>query len=234
MARLNLGKVKCELCQKEFKILTNTHMTKSHDMTLKEYKEKFPGARLAGGEFGAAQKHKSSLLFAPRDESKEPDPEPTIDLDPVLDEGVVVLDDAALDGEFSFSDKEFPEVEELDVPGEVVNYVQNETIQKQSGHKYKIFAYLKRIYPTLVSDYLIEKFVQGRRQIYQYITDMAVPDQKIDFEFPNTFWHNVGGPVDVTRDKRLQEDGWTVIRFKARHPSVEDVRVRVESELLRL
>lgn len=45
------GKVSCVICGKEYKIITPTHLKKSHDMTLEEYREQFPNAQISGRSF---------------------------------------------------------------------------------------------------------------------------------------------------------------------------------------
>lgn len=42
-------KFKCEICGKEFKAINNTHL-KKHGITVKEYKEKFPNAKIGNFE----------------------------------------------------------------------------------------------------------------------------------------------------------------------------------------
>jgi len=51
-------KIKCKICQKEFKAITNTHLSKWHNMTLKEYQEKY--AKIILSEKTA--KHRSESL----------------------------------------------------------------------------------------------------------------------------------------------------------------------------
>lgn len=35
----------CQLCKRKFYVITNTHLRKSHDLSIKEYKLRFPGAK---------------------------------------------------------------------------------------------------------------------------------------------------------------------------------------------
>lgn len=39
-----IKRVKCELCGKEFKAISHTHLVKHHDVTLREYMVMFPDA----------------------------------------------------------------------------------------------------------------------------------------------------------------------------------------------
>lgn len=42
----------CQLCGKQFKQITHTHLSKAHGMSLKEYMIQFPDAPLYEGETG--------------------------------------------------------------------------------------------------------------------------------------------------------------------------------------
>lgn len=41
-----INKVVCELCGREFRAISHTHLMKEHDMTLREYMARFPEAPL--------------------------------------------------------------------------------------------------------------------------------------------------------------------------------------------
>lgn len=44
------GSVVCQICGDEFKSITNTHLESKHNCTVKEYKERFPNAKINGGK----------------------------------------------------------------------------------------------------------------------------------------------------------------------------------------
>ena len=41
-----IGRITCELCGRPFKAITHTHLVKEHDMSLREYMDRFPEAPL--------------------------------------------------------------------------------------------------------------------------------------------------------------------------------------------
>lgn len=41
-----IGRVTCELCGKQFKAITHTHLVKEHNMTMRQYMDAFPDAPL--------------------------------------------------------------------------------------------------------------------------------------------------------------------------------------------
>ena len=41
-----IGKITCELCGRQFKAITHTHLVKAHGISLREYIDRFPDAPL--------------------------------------------------------------------------------------------------------------------------------------------------------------------------------------------
>lgn len=54
--------IKCKLCDKEVKIIS-THLTKSHDMTLKQYKRRFPNAPIVDKELSEKRSKKTKAFY---------------------------------------------------------------------------------------------------------------------------------------------------------------------------
>lgn len=59
-------KVKCEICGREFRLITNFHL-KTHDITSDEYKKKFPGASLISESYREEISNNSKTMW------KDPD-----------------------------------------------------------------------------------------------------------------------------------------------------------------
>jgi very-short-patch-repair endonuclease len=78
-------------------------------------------------------------------------------------------------------------------------------------------------------DYMIQIVnIMGRLQ-FETISDFADPVLKINVEFPNVFWHNMGRYNDPLRDVRLEENGWKVINIKSKNPSLTNIEDSLKS-----
>jgi len=230
------GRVTCKLCERTFKILTDKHMRGAHGITLKDYKERFPGAEIAGQYWSTMQTHKEHHLFnkTPIDTappSPSPVEMPATDNDLIVDD-MDIAPDSQEDLHFNVAEK-FPEIEELDLntPLDIEEAVEESKLLDPEGlnSKKSTFLFLKTIYPTVVADFNIQKFFQGKHLQYQYITDIADPINKIDFEFPDTYWHNEG-PIDLMRDTKLRANGWKIVTVKGMNPTSEKIRNALEKE----
>ncbi len=91
--------------------------------------------------------------------------------------------------------------------------------------KVNILKYLKALFPNIQADYYIEKYTPMGTLEYRYITDMADPKRRIDFEFVNAFWHNADRfSYTQHRDANLKRDGWKIIKIKAKVPRPSHIR----------
>jgi len=219
------GRCICQICQRSFKWITPSHLSK-HNTTVEQYKEQFPNAALASSEARARMKYTKSSLFKP--EQDEPlflkDEEP---------------DEQKDDSEDSISLEEldsqpcFTQIEELNIPEIRVSMDEEEEEKEEDPHiprgKRDILRYLKMIFPNLQNNFFIDKCDKQGRLLYQIVTDMADPVEKIDFEFPNAFWHNPGWPDSLsTREFKLKEDGWRIWTFNSVSPSFEEIQKHIE------
>jgi hypothetical protein len=93
--------------------------------------------------------------------------------------------------------------------------------------KINILKCLKKICPESINNFMIEKVTLSGFLEYKFITDIADPTSKIDFEFPNTFWHNQDTP-NVLRNKILERDGWRVIIIKSNSPNITDIKKHLD------
>ena len=192
------GKVLCQICQKPYKIISPTHLKRAHDMSLKEYRKKFPDAPITSQEFDAINKYKDDGPFQPS-------------------EKVRVVDDLL---------KELVDSEEQDINPIIDGLIEDASkassedivieIERPIEFKDKntIFHYIKEKLPYVKNNYMINKLDSMGRLEFQVITDISDPVNKIDFEFVNAFWHNEMQPRPMNRDEKLEDEGWKIIKFK--------------------
>lgn len=110
-----------------------------------------------------------------------------------------------------------------------IYFIKKEPKEHPFKDKEELVNYLKGKLNNLQENYLIEKTDLQNFLEYSYITDMADPNKMIDIEFPKAGWHNKDISVaDAMRDKRLEEDGWKVVRINSKNPSIEDVKKALE------
>jgi len=221
--------VKCVLCNREFRIITPQHLKKSHNMSMEEYKTQFPNAPLAGNHFKLAQKHRDTSLFKSKlKPTPEPELKPKVDEDEIED---VIYDDY---GDLNFKNQEsFPEIEELDMNKEVqyIPLIDDSETSQENSNKRNIHDLLKKLYPFVQADYFVQKFNIVKVLLYSFITDFSDPINKLIFNFPETFWHNVEPFFDVNKEKKLKSDGWTIINIPGDKPTSDDIILAIESHL---
>lgn len=197
------GKVLCQMCGKPFLIISPRHL-KRHEVTLNEYKLRFPDAPISGEEFNAQSLHgKNKNLFLQNGEDVE---EVTVSLET---EPVEEIPEPIVEEEIN--------IEEL----------YNKTLPQQVDHcdasKDKILDHLNSFFSNMKKDHLIQIYTMDNRLLHEFISDFADPVLKINFEFPKTFWHNRMNGSDEIRDLRLKENGWKVIRNNSRNPTYQDI-----------
>ncbi len=192
------GKIKCAICGQVYSRITQNHLNK-HNITVAEYKKKYPDAPLSGLALMAKLHHGDSDLFI-----KEEEKDPTDIINELMK-------------------KNIPE-QNLDYDkfiGQIDNPVKKE-----------IYKTIKKYFPDLIPSYNIKKFNLQRSLEYSIISDLADPHRMIDFEFPNTYWHNPGyyyhSPI---REQLLKNDGWKVIIIEDKHPSVKKIEEICQSML---
>ena len=193
------GKVICQECGKSFGTITVSHL-KMHDISMKQYIEKFPDFPLRGLPF-IARENKSNNIQLFKEIIRENDEIDKIRAKPLKEISPEIHED-----------------EITDVIKEKVSKKHNNKIGKDG-----VFYNLKKSYPNLQLNYVIRKKRHDGILVYQFITDMADPIKKIDFEFPDTFWHNIETMQDSKRDKKLKEDGWRILKFKGVKPNMKAI-----------
>ncbi len=201
------GNVICQLCQKPFNIISPTHLKKEHGLTFEGYKSQFPGAPISGEKFSKTMTFARTKLF---NEKEEP-----IDMIPQIE--------SVLEENFEEKLKEFS------------NYRKPKTFTSDGGvipkGKLDILNFLLAYFDEIENNYFVEKYTLSGHLDYRLVTDIVDLKRKIDFEFPNAFWHN----KDVAkphRDLRLTGDGWTIVEILSKSPNVKEVEEELRKKNL--
>jgi 5-methylcytosine-specific restriction endonuclease McrA/predicted transcriptional regulator len=71
VARDDVDSVECQLCHRQFRLITNSHLKKSHGVTPEEYLTQFPGARLYSAEMG--QRYQETRFRVEKPECQYPE-----------------------------------------------------------------------------------------------------------------------------------------------------------------
>lgn len=193
------GKVICQICGKEFLVISSTHI-KNHNLSYKDYVNRYPNALLSSKEFTLKTRYGvNKNIFEPPPDDKfkeiivneEPDIEDEIDIESILKDA---------------------------------SYVDP---VKQS--KSQVLDTLKSYFTNIRSDYMIECYGPvSKRLKYQFITDFTDPILKVVVQFPQTFWHNNDTNIDMMKNDKLTTDGWKVIIIKGKAPSRKDIQKVLE------
>ncbi|MFA4974460.1 MAG: DUF559 domain-containing protein [bacterium] len=65
-------------------------------------------------------------------------------------------------------------------------------------------------------------FVQ-QQPILGYFADFAIPDLRIAIECDGAYWHDASSPREIRRQREIEAEGWTVLRF-----SEEEINKRMD------
>lgn len=207
-----IGQVICQECGKALNIISPTHL-KTHTMNLEVYRKRYPDFPLASKSFGAKQKFGESELLNSKTTSPEIE---------VTNIGEIDLDKIPSVPE-NLTDSVSSFIEEVKTFGK--NSREKSSFDDMSNihkNKVKILNFLVNHFPDLKDSYFVEKRNPSGSVISRLVTDMASPLNKIDFEFPNTFWHNIDVPK-IARDSQLRMDGWIILDFSGNNPSLKEI-----------
>lgn len=194
-------KVICQVCGKGFIAITPAHL-KTHDVTVEEYKLKFPKAPIISPRSKIRIKNNKILITekeAPCNEIIDDERDiPKHNVNPVIHKEIV------------FENKQIS-IDNLK-PQDVCD-----------ANKDRILIFLKLFFKNIVKDYMIQEFSLNNELSYEVITDFADPILKLNIEFPNSFWHNSMSFNNPLRNIRLEEYGWNIIEIKKASPSLKEV-----------
>lgn len=205
------GWVICQVCGKSFRGITPAHV-KSHQLDIKQYRQNYPDAPLSSEGTKALRRYKDSTLFK---EDKITDVEAEVKIEEFqIDKIPVIKGKTKRVNDF---------VEEVKVFAQDTTCEFHDPTNSIHRDKLKILSFLLSIYPDIQNSYFIEKYSIGKTLEYRLVTDICSPHSRVDFEFPNTFWHNQDMPK-ITRDEKLRRDGWKIITIKGPKPSIDDIK----------
>lgn len=197
------GKVLCQICGKPYLVISPKHLA-NHKVTYAEYKMRFPDAPLSSKEFAAKGKYgKEKHLFV-----KETLEEMESDID------AEELNEPDVEDEIDFKKI----IEDNPVSGDICDI-----------SKDRILDHLRTFLTNVKKDFIIQQFSIVGDLVYEVITDFADPVLKINIEFPKTFWHNQESFSDNTRDRKLAEYGWKVIKINSVKPTFQDISKAMNS-----
>jgi len=193
--------VVCRLCGKNFKMITATHLKKDHDTTIEEYKKEFPEAQIICG----ARIEQMGEMVKNR---KPRAPKPVIE---------------EIEKE-TFSEQTVEELIEIK-NHQVIN---KPKIINNNETEIAVNKYIKMVYPTAIEDYVVTIKNSNGEILYEFVTDIAVPEIKLIFDFPNSFFHNGYAHVDLVRNTTLKLYDWEFITLKQKMPKPTDVESAIQ------
>jgi len=208
------GKVICILCGKAYHQITPQHLKKEHDMTIEDFKSKYPDVSLTGLAFRSKQKYKYSDIF---------------------DQMATVVEEVKIEDREDFEIDKIPSIPKnfqqsvtnlIEEVNSIVNTKKTYPNPNNSIHreKLKILDFLLTIFPNdLQNSYFIEKRSLDGYLQYRLITDICIPSKKIVIEFPNTFWHNQD-MATFNKYNILQRNGWKIVEIPGVLPSKEEIK----------
>jgi hypothetical protein len=207
------GNVICQICGKPFMSISPKHL-KNHNLSYAEYFLRYPDAPACNAEFGARTKYRKdrNAVFTEQMNVKKE----TIKINNDLGDEIIISDEV---GE--------PEMMDIDPMLERLTE-QVKSLNPLDRDKIKILNWLRMYFSNMQKDYMIQIInILGLLQ-FETISDFADPVLKINIEFPNAFWHNMGRCNDPLRDVRLEENGWKVINIKSKNPSLIEIEEAVK------
>jgi len=212
------GEVICQECGKEIQIITGSHLRK-HGMTKKDYTIKYPNAPLSGQRFHLTMKHYKAKSLTTEEKKYE---DPSQEVDEVLDgESAPTIEEI----KELIKDQDFSDLVESQSRIPPVPEVLVDPLGQTPKDKLQLISFIRKRFPFAQNNYMIKKFNTHTTFLdYEIITDIADPISKVDFEFPNAFWHNRMPLEDVHRNLKLTRDGWKVLTITDRAPRVEHVK----------
>ena len=210
------GKPICQMCGTSYHVIAPRHLSTRHNITLDEYKLRFPDAPLSSEQFSASSTFgKEKQLFVKTELEKIE--QESNDLPEDKSEDIVLGDEVIVDDE--------PEVEEFNI---VEMMVDSKPGDRCVTDKNKILDFLRSFHTNVRKDYLIEIF-QGEHLKEQYITDFCDPIFKIVIQFPNTFWHNREKYFVPNKKYKLEMHGWTVIEINSTAPTYNEIAKAIKN-----
>lgn len=223
------GMVICQECGKSFSQITNQHL-KFHQITIPEYKIKYPDFPISSESFKAKQKFKKVNVF-----NDPPVNEPLTNLEDLEIKSHQIQEEIKIEETNEFDLDKIPVVSK-EFANEVSNFIEEvKSFTEENKIKFpdprniihkdklKILNFLLYYFQDLKNSYFIEKINKSGMLESRLITDICIPSRMLDIEFPNAFWHNRDVPKH-NRDTTLKESGWKIIDINESKPTITDVK----------
>jgi len=190
-------KLICQYCLSEMKMITPSHL-KSHDMTLDEYRDRFPDAPLS------MKKQKKKIITSKKEEQGK---EIRYNID--------------------ISDKTKLRLKKMDTPIDVIVKVEENKpdipIEKQLDlgddqkilTKDRVFKAVQKVYPNIKRNHIFKKTNIGGNILYTVMTDFGDPSKRVMIDFSGMAWH-VKTPLLTKYRKKdlLSESKWKYIHIE--------------------
>ena len=227
------GRIYCQECGKTFKSITQSHL-KLHNMTTEQYKRKYNVSMLPDKlkeHMRLINTKKYKELFKEKENIKpQTEPETTIDDLELIEDEIQVDDIISKDeldniNEISF-DQNFKDLKPVNQHVPDPMYAKTEiayNLEELLGDNLCVENYFIEEYSGC------ESFMGSRHLKYSFITDIAIPNKKIAFFFPDAYWHNREVAPDPNKNTKLKEDGWIVIEIKGNAPNMNQIKEKLRS-----
>jgi hypothetical protein len=221
-------KVKCMECGKPQGRITNWHLQRVHNMTMKTYRAKYPDAELVSDETKVRTKYAKAEIFTKEDVITD-------------EESKSIL--TQMERSPIVNRKKFPQVEELDLSfaKKLRDIKQTKKLEYDdpknliSKSKLLLLNYLISEFADVRNNFFIEKLTPTGVVDFKYITDIVIYDFKVILEFPNSFWHNnMLGISNNVRTDDLIGEGWKIVNVNSKMPTVEELKFElIKHKLIR-
>lgn len=223
------GNVICQECGLIFKVLTNNHMKKFHNMSLNNYSERYPGypiARLKLEDFEESEDFVKITILDKHGKVKAA----SIRLKEFLTDKLKKCLKEIMETESNKCIVNTNKVDINELRKDIEREIHAEMLKNepkdinfmicldQYDTKEEIYIFLKKIFPGITIDFMIKEFLPGNNLAFQYMTDMAFPSKKLDIEFNEAFWHNDLNNVGIKRENDLKSRGWKVLYIDGKAP----------------
>jgi very-short-patch-repair endonuclease len=213
------GKVICQVCGKPYLVISPRHLG-THEIKYDEYKLRFPDAPLSCEEFHARGRFgKDKTIFVKNELDKIEQEEKK--------EKVMSIDDLDFEDDEPIPDEVFATVKE-EIIFDTSSNKKSKPFDICDQSKDQILDHLRTFFTNIRKDYMIQEFTLDGRMLFEFISDFSDPVLKVNIEFPNAFWHNRMRFDDPTREQKLKECGWKVIKINSKAPSFQDIRKKLK------
>ena len=217
-------KLICQYCLSEYKTITPSHL-KFHDMTMEDYKNRFPDAPL---KMPNKKKTKSNHIST-RENLKATDgtllslknmTESLIinkNIEKVIKDETVVLEETK--EQIASVKKEETKEQSVPVKKEETKKRVIPIKKKEKSSlilvKDKIFKIVKEFFPNIKKNYVFKKTNVKGNILYTVLTDFGDPSEKIMFDFSGMAW-NIKTPLMTKYHKKelLEESRWQYVDIK--------------------